>query len=165
MSDAQQVASLGPVGLWVHCAGPVVEVAARSCSFEPPYEPFVTVRELRSGALWTYSFLEFTREVEHAGQRVPRFAPYERPAPPEPEKLKLAVRQNEQLRLLAKGPQDTYGRSRTRVQNALVGMGLARFYWNGQPVMPRDPNDECRITPAGEAWIAAHPIRRRTGEG
>ena len=65
---------------------------------------------------------------------------------------KLTKPQRDELRRLYGHWQDTYGTSRTRVQNALVKMDLARFF---------DDNDSCRITDRGRAVAVALKIVTR----
>ena len=52
----------------------------------------------------------------------------------------LTAPQMDELRRLAREPQHTFGRARTRVQNSLVGKGLARY---------EDDGTLCLITDAG----------------
>jgi hypothetical protein len=58
--------------------------------------------------------------------------------------MRLTKPQLAELRLLSKGPQCTYGSPRTRVQNNLCNMGLARYV-----VSINRTQDLCEITPDG----------------
>ena len=81
--------------------------------------------------------------------------------------MKLTKPQHDELARRAHGPQPTFGRWRTRVQNSLRGKGLARFLVDGKPHQPSVVEimvsagygswaDSCEITPAGLAALAAH---------
>lgn len=70
--------------------------------------------------------------------------------------MKLTKPQREELHRLAfYGPQNTFGSSRTRVQNTLCRKGLAEYFnRDGRPCLEYLGNtygDQCRITPAGRA--------------
>lgn len=70
------------------------------------------------------------------------------------ESMRLTKPQLLELKALGRGPQNTYGRSRTRVQNmaTLIKLGLARYLMFGQ----------CVITDAGRAELAARAFDSRT---
>ena len=74
--------------------------------------------------------------------------------------------QLDELRRLARGRQTTYGSARTRVQNNLVIMRLARFLLDGKPLDGvtgplgfKHFTDECEITEAGRAALAEYDAK------
>lgn len=64
--------------------------------------------------------------------------------------VKLTVPQRRELLQLLYRRQHTYGRYRTRVQNTLVRLRLARF-------VEQDGSGLCEITAAGCRWLLANP--------
>lgn len=72
--------------------------------------------------------------------------------------VKLTKPQLAELKQLARKPQSTYGSSRTRVQNTLVGKGLAQYLdEDGNTLRSLDATylaDRCAITDAGRAYLA-----------
>lgn len=77
--------------------------------------------------------------------------------------MKLTKAQLDQLRLLGREPQSTFGSGRVRVQNNLVAKGLARYVdEKGQPIRATLSGycpeswlaDRCVITEAGRARLA-----------
>lgn len=68
----------------------------------------------------------------------------------------LTKPQQDELARLAREPQPTYGSARTRVQNTLVRMGLARYAADG---------DRCVITPEGTAAAASSGRRQDVAIG
>jgi len=69
----------------------------------------------------------------------------------------LTKQQLRELRLLAKGPQPTFGRWRARVQNTLHSKGLVRFLENGKISAAAGVSkfaDSCEITDAGRKALA-----------
>ncbi len=71
--------------------------------------------------------------------------------------LEMTKARAEELKRLLQERQATFGASRTRVQNTLVGAGMARYLDDaGQPVRRSDMARECEITPLGRAVIVEH---------
>jgi hypothetical protein len=86
-------------------------------------------------------------------EAVPAPAPTPRAATPRP----LTDPQADELGKLLRSRQNTYGKARARVQNALVRLGLARF--TDDSGAPADHGTYCEATPAGRAAHEAH-LRR-----
>jgi hypothetical protein len=68
------------------------------------------------------------------------------------QSVRLTRSQIEELRLQKKLPQPTYGRSRARVQNRLVGLGFSSF--EGEGFL-------CTITKPGLSYLESHPVKAR----
>ncbi len=69
---------------------------------------------------------------------------------------KISKAQLDELKRLARGPQNTYGSARTRVQNNLFLMRYAIFKADGKPCDEGWNADACEITEDGRAALKAH---------